>query len=77
MNTIFHLPLGAVKMRSFLLMSIFLGICSLTTALSLKFCAFNVQSFGEAKANNKRVMGILTKVNQTKPTVKKKINNTF
>uniref|UniRef100_A0A673YJ10 Uncharacterized protein n=1 Tax=Salmo trutta TaxID=8032 RepID=A0A673YJ10_SALTR len=31
-------------------------------AMSLKICAFNVQSFGEAKANNKKVMGILIKV---------------
>ncbi|XP_046728154.1 deoxyribonuclease I-like 1-like isoform X1 [Silurus meridionalis] len=48
-------------MRSHLLMCI-VGICFSTTALSLKICAFNVQSFGEAKANNKRVMGILTKI---------------
>lgn len=63
MFIIFHLPLGSVKMKSLLLICI-VGICFLTTALSLKICAFNVQSFGEAKANNKRVMGILTKVNQ-------------
>ncbi|XP_055747225.1 deoxyribonuclease I-like 1-like [Salvelinus fontinalis] len=31
-------------------------------AMSLKICAFNVQSFGEAKANNKKVMGILIKI---------------
>lgn len=61
MSIIFHLPLGAVKMKPLLLICI-VGICFLTAALSLKICAFNVQSFGEAKANNKRVMGILTKV---------------
>ncbi|XP_053481180.1 deoxyribonuclease I-like 1-like [Ictalurus furcatus] len=48
-------------MRSLLLICI-VGIGFLTTALSLKICSFNVQSFGEAKANNKRVMGILTKI---------------
>uniref|UniRef100_A0A8C7LZR2 Deoxyribonuclease n=1 Tax=Oncorhynchus mykiss TaxID=8022 RepID=A0A8C7LZR2_ONCMY len=31
-------------------------------AMSLKICAFNVQSFGEAKANNKKIMGILIKI---------------
>ena len=34
----------------------------LNVAASLKMCAFNVQSFGEAKANNKKVMGLLIKV---------------
>lgn len=29
---------------------------------ALKICAFNVQSFGEAKVNNRKVMGILLKV---------------
>uniref|UniRef100_A0A672G4P0 Deoxyribonuclease n=1 Tax=Salarias fasciatus TaxID=181472 RepID=A0A672G4P0_SALFA len=31
-------------------------------ASSLKICAFNVQSFGESKANNRKVMGILLKI---------------
>ncbi|TSN76599.1 Deoxyribonuclease gamma [Bagarius yarrelli] len=48
-------------MRSLWLIGI-MGICFLTTALSLKICAFNVQSFGEAKAKNKKVMRILTKI---------------
>lgn len=38
------------------------GLCALNVASSLKICAFNVQSFGESKANNKKVMGILLKV---------------
>uniref|UniRef100_A0A667WIA2 Deoxyribonuclease n=1 Tax=Myripristis murdjan TaxID=586833 RepID=A0A667WIA2_9TELE len=40
----------------------FVGLCVLNIALALKICAFNVQSFGEAKANNKKVMGILLKI---------------
>lgn len=38
------------------------GFCLLNAAYSLKICAFNVQSFGEAKAHNKKVMGILLKI---------------
>ncbi|XP_034392772.1 deoxyribonuclease I-like 1-like isoform X4 [Cyclopterus lumpus] len=38
------------------------GLCVLNAASSLKICAFNVQSFGESKANNKKVMGILLKI---------------
>lgn len=38
------------------------GLCVFNAASSLKICAFNVQSFGESKANNKKVMGILLKV---------------
>lgn len=34
----------------------------LHVASALKICAFNVQSFGEAKVNNKKVMGILLQV---------------
>lgn len=37
-----------------------LSVSSITSAL--KICAFNVQSFGESKANNQKVMGILLKV---------------
>ncbi|TDH10615.1 hypothetical protein EPR50_G00077580 [Perca flavescens] len=37
------------------------GLCVLNVTSSLKICAFNVQSFGESKANNKKVMGILLK----------------
>ena len=33
----------------------------------LKICAFNIQSFGETKANNKKVMGILLKVRGAQP----------
>ncbi|XP_077468623.1 deoxyribonuclease I-like 1-like [Stigmatopora argus] len=39
-----------------------LGLCVLNVAFSVKICAFNVQSFGESKANNKKVMGILVKI---------------
>lgn len=38
------------------------GLCVLNAALCLKICAFNVQSFGEAKAHNKKVMAILLKI---------------
>ncbi|XP_041801393.1 deoxyribonuclease I-like 1-like isoform X7 [Chelmon rostratus] len=38
------------------------GLCVLNGISSLKICAFNVQSFGESKANNKRVMGMLLKI---------------
>ncbi|XP_060913841.1 deoxyribonuclease I-like 1-like [Labrus mixtus] len=38
------------------------GFCVLNTVTSLKICAFNVQSFGESKAHNKKVMGILLKI---------------
>lgn len=38
------------------------GLSALNIASALKICAFNVQSFGESKANNKKVMGILLKV---------------
>uniref|UniRef100_A0A8C9W5X8 Deoxyribonuclease n=1 Tax=Scleropages formosus TaxID=113540 RepID=A0A8C9W5X8_SCLFO len=33
-----------------------------TSAQALKICAFNVRSFGETKANNKKVMDLLTKI---------------
>ncbi|XP_071764886.1 deoxyribonuclease I-like 1-like [Centroberyx gerrardi] len=49
-------------MRPPVLLLCFVGLCTLNIALSLKICAFNVQSFGEAKANNKKVMGILLKI---------------
>ncbi|XP_071332086.1 deoxyribonuclease I-like 1-like [Trachinotus anak] len=38
------------------------GLCVLNATSSLKICAFNIQSFGEAKASNKKVMGILLKI---------------
>ncbi|KAI4824334.1 hypothetical protein KUCAC02_012857 [Chaenocephalus aceratus] len=38
------------------------GLCVLDATSSLKSCAFNVQSFGESKANNRKVMGILLKI---------------
>uniref|UniRef100_A0A8C6PPJ7 Deoxyribonuclease n=1 Tax=Nothobranchius furzeri TaxID=105023 RepID=A0A8C6PPJ7_NOTFU len=34
----------------------------MSIASSLKICAFNVQSFGETKASNKKVMGVLLKI---------------
>lgn len=39
-----------------------LGLFFLHITSCLKICAFNIQSFGESKANNKKVMGILLKV---------------
>uniref|UniRef100_A0A3P9PKE6 Deoxyribonuclease n=1 Tax=Poecilia reticulata TaxID=8081 RepID=A0A3P9PKE6_POERE len=44
------------------LLLLVIGLCAFSVASSLKICAFNVQSFGESKANNKRVMGVLLKV---------------
>uniref|UniRef100_A0A3P9M698 Deoxyribonuclease n=1 Tax=Oryzias latipes TaxID=8090 RepID=A0A3P9M698_ORYLA len=42
---------------------ILVGLCVLLcVASSLKICAFNVQSFGESKANNQKVMSILLKI---------------
>nr|XP_046253192.1 deoxyribonuclease I-like 1-like isoform X3 [Scatophagus argus]XP_046253193.1 deoxyribonuclease I-like 1-like isoform X3 [Scatophagus argus] len=38
------------------------GLCVLNITSSLKICAFNVQSFGESKANNKKVMETLLKI---------------
>ncbi|CAB1330293.1 unnamed protein product [Coregonus sp. 'balchen'] len=49
-------------MKSPVLVTCFVGLCMWHIALSLKICAFNVQSFGEAKAKNKKVMGILIKI---------------
>lgn len=49
------------------------GLCVLNAALCLKICAFNVQSFGEAKAHNKKVMAILLKVCWTRK-VKTKVS---
>ncbi|XP_033825677.1 deoxyribonuclease I-like 1-like [Periophthalmus magnuspinnatus] len=39
-----------------------LGLCLFNITLCLKICAFNVQSFGEAKVHNKKVMSILLKI---------------
>ncbi|XP_016536608.1 deoxyribonuclease I-like 1-like [Poecilia formosa] len=44
------------------LLLLVVGLCAFSVASSLKICAFNVQSFGESKANNKRVMGVLLKI---------------
>lgn len=49
------------KMRTAVLLFA-VGLSALNIASALKICAFNVQSFGESKANNKKVMGILLKV---------------
>ncbi|XP_030640783.1 deoxyribonuclease I-like 1-like [Chanos chanos] len=49
-------------MRCSALLIFLLGLSLWTTALSLKICAFNVRSFGEAKANNKKAMALLTKI---------------
>ncbi|XP_047427167.1 deoxyribonuclease I-like 1-like [Mugil cephalus] len=38
------------------------ALCALNVASALKICAFNVQSFGESKASNKKVMGVLLKI---------------
>lgn len=49
------------EMRTVVLLVV-VGLCVWNVTSSLKICAFNVQSFGESKANNKKVMGILLKV---------------
>ncbi|XP_076131965.1 deoxyribonuclease I-like 1-like isoform X1 [Alosa pseudoharengus] len=49
-------------MKSLILLMCLLGLCLWPTTLSLKICAFNIQSFGEAKASNKKVMDILVKI---------------
>lgn len=49
-------------MKRQILLLCFLGVCLVNIAASFKICAFNIQSFGEAKANNKKVMGLLLKV---------------
>ncbi|XP_010873343.2 deoxyribonuclease I-like 1-like [Esox lucius] len=49
-------------MKASLLVTCFVAIALWHIALSLKICAFNVQSFGEAKAHNRKVMGILIKI---------------
>ncbi|KAM6924681.1 LOW QUALITY PROTEIN: deoxyribonuclease I-like 1-like [Xenentodon cancila] len=41
---------------------LFLVALCVPSVILLKICAFNVQSFGESKANNRRVMEILLKV---------------
>ncbi|XP_037540151.1 deoxyribonuclease I-like 1-like [Nematolebias whitei] len=51
----------ASRMRTAELLLV-VGLCVLSVTSSLKICAFNVQSFGESKANNERVMGILLKI---------------
>ncbi|KAK7878558.1 hypothetical protein WMY93_030394 [Mugilogobius chulae] len=48
------------EMRTLVLLV--LGLCLCNSALCLKICAFNVQSFGEAKVHNKKVMSILLKI---------------
>ncbi|XP_045913137.1 deoxyribonuclease I-like 1-like [Micropterus dolomieu] len=48
-------------MRTVVLLVV-VGLCVWNVTSSLKICAFNVQSFGESKANNKKVMGILLKI---------------
>lgn len=39
-----------------------LGLFVLHITSCLKICAFNIKTFGESKANNKKVMGILLQV---------------
>lgn len=56
------------KMRTAGLLFV-VGLCLLDAASSLKICAFNIQSFGESKANNKKVMGLLLKVLRVSPCV--------
>ncbi|XP_059902533.1 deoxyribonuclease I-like 1-like [Gadus macrocephalus] len=54
--------LASKTMKCQILLLCCLGVCMLNVAASLKMCAFNVQSFGEAKASNKKVMGLLIKI---------------
>ncbi|KAL2103711.1 hypothetical protein ACEWY4_000579 [Coilia grayii] len=49
-------------MKSLMLTMCLLGLMLWPPTLSLKICAFNVQSFGEAKAHNKKVMNMLIKI---------------
>ncbi|KAG9340337.1 hypothetical protein JZ751_021789 [Albula glossodonta] len=49
-------------MRSPLLLLTLLALCLWAVTLSLKICAFNVRSFGEAKVGNRRVMALLIKI---------------
>uniref|UniRef100_A0A8C9XAT6 Deoxyribonuclease n=1 Tax=Sander lucioperca TaxID=283035 RepID=A0A8C9XAT6_SANLU len=57
-----HLPHRSFTyMRTAVLLFV-VGLCVLNVTSSLKICAFNVQSFGESKANNKKVMEILLKI---------------
>lgn len=44
-----------------------LGLFVPHIASCLKICAFNVQSFGESKASNKKIMEILLKVPRARP----------
>lgn len=44
-----------------------LGLFVPHIASCLKICAFNVQSFGESKASNRKVMGVLLKVPRPRP----------
>ncbi|KAM8830810.1 deoxyribonuclease I-like 1-like [Synchiropus picturatus] len=39
-----------------------IALCLSNFSSALKICAFNVQSFGESKANNNKVVGILLKI---------------
>ncbi|CAN9516203.1 unnamed protein product [Ophioblennius macclurei] len=49
-------------MRSVELLLVAGLFASAVASSSLKICAFNVQSFGESKASNEKVMGILLKI---------------
>ncbi|XP_064155763.1 deoxyribonuclease I-like 1-like [Anguilla rostrata] len=49
-------------MRPPLLLFGLLGLCLLASSLSLRICAFNIRSFGEAKASNRRVMALLIQI---------------
>lgn len=62
-NSLFthRVVINLCEMRTAVLLLV-AGLCLLNVTSSLKICAFNIQSFGEAKANNKKVMGILLKV---------------
>ncbi|XP_028923735.2 deoxyribonuclease-1-like [Ornithorhynchus anatinus] len=50
------------SLRGALLLLLFGHLAPLATTSPLRICAFNIQSFGEAKAGRPRVMGVLVKV---------------
>ncbi|XP_066435848.1 deoxyribonuclease-1-like [Eleutherodactylus coqui] len=46
-------------MKTYVVLLLMLG---LQVSAAFKICAFNIKSFGEAKASNKKIMGILVKI---------------
>ncbi|XP_040260962.1 deoxyribonuclease-1-like isoform X1 [Bufo bufo] len=47
-------------MKTYLLL--LLLVLGLQVSATFKICAFNIKSFGEAKASNKKIMGVLVKI---------------